>query len=96
MVREGHDSTVRPTVQTYEFSGGRAYLDSWSSDGKPNLSRRFIAWSRVGNVALCTCMAAVLIFAEEAVGQHTIVVVVADAITVISRRVGVVCGHGQS
>ena len=33
MVKEGHDSTVRPKVQTYEFDNGRMFLDAWASDG---------------------------------------------------------------
>lgn len=39
MVQEGHDSTVRPKLQTYEFSNGKLYLDQWASDGKPHFDR---------------------------------------------------------
>ena len=54
MVLEGHDSTVRPKVKTYEFDGGRMYLDSWAADGKPVLSKRFLGLSRAGGVVAAT------------------------------------------
>ena len=55
MVREGHDSTVRPKLQTYEFDNGRLYLDQWAADGKP-------AWGRIGQgrlraLAVFSCFA---------------------------------------
>ncbi len=44
MVKEGHDSTVRPTLKTWEFDQkGRKYLDEWAADGKPQLSHKVLA-----------------------------------------------------
>ena len=61
MVKEGGDSTLRPKVQTYEFDGGRLFLDSWAADGKPMLSRTFQGWTRVlGVVTLTGALALVL------------------------------------
>ena len=70
MVKEGHDSTVRPKVQTYEFDNGRLFLDSWASDGKPSFSRRFLGSMRVLNVILCVGMGAVLISGDYGDQEH--------------------------
>jgi hypothetical protein len=64
MVKEGHDSTVRPKVQTYEFDGGRLLLDSWAADGKPNLSRNFQGWLRVFGVLSLTGAGTVLLLTD--------------------------------
>ena len=37
MVKEGHDSTVRPKVQT-EFDNGKMFMDAWAADGKAMFS----------------------------------------------------------
>ena len=66
MVKEGHDSTVRPKVQTYEFNNGRLYMDAWAADGKANLSRTFQGRMRVLNVLLCVGMGTTLIFMDWA------------------------------
>eukprot|EP00967_Tisochrysis_lutea_P133538 scaffold234564_cov30-Tisochrysis_lutea.AAC.1 len=50
MVKEGHDSTVRPKLQTWEFDNGRAYLDQWAADGKPMWSRRTLGRFRAISV----------------------------------------------
>tara|TARA_B110001452_G_scaffold43613_1_gene33420 strand:+ start:1344 stop:1664 length:321 start_codon:yes stop_codon:yes gene_type:complete len=39
MVKEGHDSTVRPKTRIWEFDQGRKFLDEWAADGKPGVSR---------------------------------------------------------
>lgn len=70
MVKEGHDSTVRPKVQTYEFDNGRLFLDSWASDGKPSFSRRFLGSMRVLNVILCVGMGAVLVSGDYGDQEH--------------------------
>jgi hypothetical protein len=70
MVKEGHDSTVRPKVQTYEFDGGRLYLDAWAADGKANFSRAFLGRMRVLNVLLCTGMGAVLLCHDWGEKEH--------------------------
>jgi hypothetical protein len=60
MVKEGHDSTIRPKVQTFEFDNGKLYLDAWASDGKAHFSRRFLGWARVAHVFATTGMAIAL------------------------------------
>ena len=50
-VKEGHDSTVRPKVETWEFDNGRRYLDAWAADGKPYFSRSIQSRIRVAKVA---------------------------------------------
>ena len=70
MVKEGHDSTVRPKVQTYEFDNGRMYLDAWASDGKANLSRTFLGRMRMLNVFLCVGMGGVLLCADWGDQEH--------------------------
>ena len=70
MVKEGNDSTVRPKLQTYEFDGGRPYLDEWASDGKPALSRRFVGRLRALNVlAICTLPVALVLFGSWGEGE---------------------------
>ena len=70
MVKEGHDSTIRPKVQTFEFDNGKVFLDAWAADGKANLSRRFIGWSRVAHVFAVTGMTAVLFFSDWGPNEH--------------------------
>ena len=70
MVKEGHDSTYRPKVQTFEFDNGKLYLDAWASDGKSNFSRRFIGWSRVAHVFAVTGMAVTLFFSDYGHEEH--------------------------
>ena len=65
MVLEGQDSTIRPKVQTFHFDNGKLFMDAWAADGKANFSRRFIGWSRVGNVLACTGAAALFFFCNE-------------------------------
>ena len=64
MVKEGHDSTVRPKVLTYEFDKGRMLLDSWAADGKPALSRYFQGWMRVLGVLTVSAATASLVFSD--------------------------------
>ncbi len=70
MVKEGHDSTVRPKVQTYEFDNGRMYLDVWAADGKAQLSKTFLGRLRVLKVLACVTIPAVLIFSDWGEGTH--------------------------
>lgn len=70
MVREGHDSTVRPKVQTFEFDGGRMFLDAWASDGKPALTRNFQGWLRVLGVVTMTSFGIVLVLADWDKATH--------------------------
>ena len=42
-VKEGHDSTVRPKLNTWEFdTRGRRFLDEWKADGKPMLNTKVL------------------------------------------------------
>ena len=70
MVKEGHDSTVRPKVQTYEFDNGRMFLDAWASDGKANLSKPFLGRMRVLQVLACTSISLVLVLSDWGGGEH--------------------------
>ena len=70
MVKEGHDSTVRPKVKTYEFDNGRLYLDVWAADGKAALSKAFMGRMRVLKVLACAAIPAVLIFADWGDSTH--------------------------
>lgn len=70
MVKEGHDSTVRPKVQTFEFDNGKMFMDAWAADGKAMFSRRFLGWSRVANVLGCTGICAVLFFMDHGNDDH--------------------------
>mmetsp|Transcript_29645 Transcript_29645/g.76627 ORF Transcript_29645/g.76627 Transcript_29645/m.76627 type:complete len:127 (+) Transcript_29645:79-459(+) len=70
MVKEGHDSTVRPKVQTYEFDNGRMYLDVWAADGKATLSKTFMGRMRVLKVLACAAIPAVLVFSDWGEGTH--------------------------
>ena len=64
MVKEGHDSTVRPKVVTYEFEKGRMLLDAWAADGKPALSRYFHGWMRVLGVVTITAASVSLVLSD--------------------------------
>lgn len=64
MVKEGVDSTVRPKVKTYEFDGGRMFLDAWAADGKPMLSQRFQGWTRVLGVVSFTGAVCALVLSD--------------------------------
>ena len=70
MVKEGGDSTYRPKVQTYEFDGGRLFLDSWAADGKPMLSRTFRGWARVFGVVTLTGVTALVLSDWGMVAQN--------------------------
>ena len=70
MVKEGHDSTIRPKVQTYEFDNGRMYLDVWAADGKAQLSKTFLGRLRVLKVLACATITTVLIFSDWGEGTH--------------------------
>lgn len=63
-VKEGHDSTVRPKLASYEFDQGKLYKDEWAADGKPYLSRyaqgRVRAAKIFGCVSVSVC--SVLLF----------------------------------
>ena len=50
MVKEGHDSTERPKLKTWEFDEGRRYLDEWKDQGKPALSKTVHRRIRVAKV----------------------------------------------
>ena len=69
MVKEGHDSTVRPKIQTFEYDNGRLFLDAWAADGKPNFSRKFIGWSRVANVLGCAAACGVICMSDWGPGE---------------------------
>ena len=64
MVKEGHDSTVRPKVRTYGFDGGKLFLDVWAADGKPVLSKNFQGWMRVLGVLTMTGMGFSLVLSD--------------------------------
>ena len=70
MVKEGHDSTIRPKVQTYEFDNGRMYLDVWAADGKAVLSKTFMGRLRVFKVLACVAIPTVLIFSDWGDGSN--------------------------
>ena len=70
MVKEGHDSTVRPKISTFEFNDGRIYLDAWHSDGKSSLSKTFLGRLRVAKVLLCTLMPAAMLFGSDWGDDH--------------------------
>ena len=70
MVKEGHDSTIRPKTTTYEFDNGRLYQDVWAADGKHQLSKSFLGRLRVAKVLACAAIPAVLIFADWGEGSH--------------------------
>lgn len=70
MVKEGHDSTIRPKVQTYEFNNGRLFLDAWAADGKPLLSQAFLGRVRVLNVAMCTMAGICIVFGDWGEREH--------------------------
>ena len=80
MVKEGHDSTVRPRLQTWEFDpdSGRKYLDVWEAEGKPNFSRLFLSRIRVAKVLSVLLIPPLVIFSYDDVGKET-------AITPIQR-----------
>ena len=80
MVKEGHDSTVRPRLQTWEFDpdSGRKYLDVWEAEGKPNFSRLFLSRIRVAKVLSVLLIPPLVIFSYEDDGKDT-------AITPIQR-----------
>eukprot|EP00327_Prymnesium_parvum_P000542 CAMPEP_0182827992 /NCGR_PEP_ID=MMETSP0006_2-20121128/17229_1 /TAXON_ID=97485 /ORGANISM="Prymnesium parvum, Strain Texoma1" /LENGTH=156 /DNA_ID=CAMNT_0024955313 /DNA_START=112 /DNA_END=581 /DNA_ORIENTATION=- len=52
-VKEGHDSTVKPKIEVWEFHDGRRYLDAWAADSKPYFSRTFVSRVRAAQVAFC-------------------------------------------
>ena len=70
MVKEGHDSTVRPKVQTYEFNNGKLYRDVWAADGKAQLSKTFLGRLRVFNVLACIAIPVALISADWGEERH--------------------------
>ena len=71
MVKEGHDSTVRPKLQTYEFDNGKMYLDTWAADGKPALSRTFVGRLRALKIfAAVTLPAAFLLLGDWGDNEH--------------------------
>ena len=70
MVKEGHDSTVRPKVQTFEFDNGRMYQDVWAADGKAMLSKSFLGRLRVFQVLACAAIPLVLVFSDWGEGTH--------------------------
>ena len=80
MVKEGHDSTVRPRLQTWEFDpdSGRKYLDVWEAEGKPNFSRLFLSRIRVAKVLSVLLIPPLVIFSYDDAGKDT-------AITPIQR-----------
>jgi hypothetical protein len=70
MVKEGHDSTIRPKVKSYEFDNGRLFLDAWHADGKEMLSKRFTGWARVASVLSCAFLVPVLVFSDYGEREH--------------------------
>ena len=71
MVKEGHDSTVRPKLQTIEFDNHRPFLDSWAADGKPMISRAAMSRLRAANVFLvCTLPLSFMLFVDWGEKEH--------------------------
>eukprot|EP00962_Isochrysis_galbana_P021696 scaffold6412_cov153-Isochrysis_galbana.AAC.2 len=64
MVKEGHDSTVRPKLQTWEFDNGRAYLDQWAADGKPMWSKRTLGAYRAAGVLLAAAITPLILLSD--------------------------------
>ena len=64
MVKEGHDSTHRPTLKTYSFDNGRPFLDQWKADGKPMWSRRVLGRFNALAVLASAAAAPMLLFSD--------------------------------
>lgn len=78
-MKEGHDSTVRPTLKTWQFDQhGRKYLDEWAADGKPQLGHKVLGRVRFAKMFFALTIPVVFLAIDYGTQEH--------AATALQRR----------